>query len=442
MAGQKQSERLLDTRAFEARIAATDPVSLEGRVQAVIGLRMQAVLPRARLGDIVTIHRQGMSPLLAEVVAFDDAHTTLLPLDDPAGVAEDDRVHVTGEPLTLPFGDALLGRVLDGLGRPLDGHPSPHAPRRPLTARSPNPMQRPRIRRPLSLGIRCLDAFTTIGEGQRVGLFSGSGVGKSTLLGQIARQSDADVFVACLVGERGRELVEFLEDALGEDGLRRGVVLCATADQPPLARMKSAYSATAIAEGFRARGRRVLLLMDSLTRFARAAREVGLAAGEPPVRRGYPASVFAALPALVERAGTDPDGSITAFYTVLVEGDDMDDPIADEVRGVLDGHVVLDRGRADRGHWPAVDVLRSLSRVMPGITDASHRGAARRVRAWLSRYEANRDLVTLGAYRRGSDPALDEALQHIDAIERFLRQDAHERHRLSDTVTALLALAR
>ncbi|MFW6023633.1 MAG: FliI/YscN family ATPase, partial [Myxococcota bacterium] len=272
---------------------------------------------------------------------------------------------------------------------------------------------------------------------QRVGLFAGSGVGKSSLLGQIARQAEADVFVACLIGERGREVREFLDDALGEAGRRRGVVVAATSDAPALVRLKSAHVATAIAEWFRDRGQRVLLLMDSVTRFARAAREVGLAAGEPPARRGYPPSVFAALPGLLERSGTAGTGSITAFYTVLVEGGDLDEPVADEVRGILDGHIVLDRELGARGRWPAIDVLRSVSRAMDGVADPAQRDAARRVREHLAVYEAKRDLVTLGAYARGGDARLDAALDRIDAIEAFLTQDRHERADFAETCAHL-----
>jgi type III secretion protein N (ATPase) len=303
-------------------------------------------------------------------------------------------------------------------------------------------MERPRIVEPLVTGVRAVDGLMTIGRGQRVGLFAGSGVGKSTLLGQIARQADADVFVVALVGERGREVREFLEDSLGDDGMKRGVVVCATSDAPALVRLKSAYVATAIAEWFRDRGKSVLLLMDSVTRFARAGREVGLAAGEPPARRGYPPSVFAALPLLLERSGTSALGSITALYTVLVEGGDMEEPIADEVRGILDGHVILDRELGARGRWPAIDVLRSLSRVMDAITDESQRESARMLREHLAIYEEKRDLVSLGAYQRGSDARLDAALSRVDGIETFLRQRRDEREPLDETRARLANVVR
>jgi type III secretion protein N (ATPase) len=292
----------------------------------------------------------------------------------------------------------------------------------------------------MPLGVRVIDGLLTVGEGQRVGLFAGSGVGKSTLLGQIARQAEADVFVACLVGERGREVNEFLEDALGQEGLARGVVVCATSDAPALVRLKSVRVATAIAEWFREQGKRVVLLMDSVTRFARAGREVGLAAGEPPTRRGYPPSVFAALPGLLERTGTSDKGSITAFYTVLVEGGDLDEPVADEIRGILDGHFVLSRELAARGRWPAVDVLHSISRVMDAVTDESHRTIARQIKEDLALYENRRDLVSLGAYKAGSDPKLDDVLGRLDRIESFLVQGPTEATPLNETMKRLSSL--
>jgi FliI/YscN family ATPase len=342
--------------------------------------------------------------------------------------------------LEVVFGPALLGRVLDGLGRPADGGAPLEGTRREVMADAPSPISRPRVRHRLETGVRVLDAFATLAEGQRIGLFAGSGVGKTSLLGQIARQAQADVFVACLVGERGRELNDFLEEAVGEAGRQRGVVVCAGSDSPPLVRMKCPYVATAIAEGFRDQGQRVLLLLDSMTRFARAARDVGLAAGEAPARRGYPPSVFAALPALVERAGTAARGSITAVYTVLVEGDDLDEPIADELRGVLDGHIVLSRELAARGHYPAVDVPKSLSRLMERVATPEHARAAAAVRSQIALYEQKRDLLALGAYVPGTDKRLDAAVQRMDRIEAFLRQDARLTCNFDDTLAALDAL--
>jgi type III secretion protein N (ATPase) len=427
----------IDLARSVAALGAADPVRVTGSVREVVGLAIRAAIPGVRLGEVVEIQRRGEPPLPAEVVGFHLDEATLMPLGAPDGIGPDDPVRPTGRALSIPVGESVLGRVLDGLGRPLDGGPAVVGEPWDVMRAPPSPMTRPRIAKALPLGVRAMDALLTVGEGQRIGLFAGSGVGKSTLLGQIARQADADVFVACLVGERGREVVEFLEDSLGAEGRRRGVVVCATSDAPALVRMRSAWVATAVAEWFRDRGKRVLLLMDSVTRFARAAREVGLAAGEPPARRGYPPSAFAMLPQLLERSGTSERGSITAFYTVLVEGSDMEEPIADEVRGILDGHVVLDRALGARGRWPAIDPLVSLSRVMDQIVSPAHRDAAAKLRAHLALYESKRDLVTLGAYKKGSDPRLDAALGRIDAIEAFLRQDKRERTPFDSAVAQL-----
>jgi type III secretion protein N (ATPase) len=430
----------IDLNRAVSALRRAEPVQVEGRVREVVGLSIRAAVPGARLGEVVEIVRRDAPPLAAEVVGFHLDDVTLMPLGTLDGIGPDDPVRPTGRPLLVRCGHGLLGRVLGGLGDPIDGGPPIDGEPWEVLRPPPNPMTRPRIRRPLPLGVRALDALMTVGEGQRVGLFAGSGVGKSTLLGQIARQAEADVFVACLIGERGREVIEFLEDSLGFEGRQRGVVVCATSDTPALVRMRSAHVATAIAEWFRDRGQRVLLMMDSVTRFARAAREVGLAAGEPPARRGYPPSVFAMLPQLLERSGTSERGSITAFYTVLVEGGDMEEPIADEVRGILDGHIVLDRALGARGRWPAIDPLVSLSRVMDQITSEEHRQAASKLRAHLAVYESKRDLVALGAYKKGSDPRLDAALARIDAIEAFLRQGRNERAPFDATLAQLRRL--
>ena len=432
--------RALDDGVVARLLSRVEPVDVAGSVRELVGLAIRASVPGVRAGELVRIERRGLAPLLAEVVGFSGESATLMPLGDADGIGAEDAVRPLGRPLSITCGDALLGRVLDGLGDPIDGGPPIEGERWEVMRAPPAPLSRPRITRPMVTGVRAVDALTTLGEGQRVGLFAGSGVGKSTLLAQIARRASADVFVACLVGERGREVIDLIEDGLGREGLARGVVVCATSDAPPLVRMKSAHVATAIAEHFRERGARVLLLMDSVTRFVRAAREVGLAAGEPPARRGYPPSAFAMLPPLLERAGTSPKGSITGIYTVLVEGGDHDEPVADEVRGILDGHVVLDRELAGRGRWPAIDPLRSLSRVMERVTDEPHRAAARKVREHLAIYEEKRDLVVLGAYKAGSDARLDAALERIDAIERFLRQRPDEHTSLEETARALAAL--
>jgi len=430
----------LDLRAIEETLAGTDPVAAVGRLRSVIGLAIEADLPGSRLGELVEIERRQQPPLRAEVVGFRDSAATLLPLGPADGLGPDDAVRPVRGRLQVHVGRSVLGRVLDGLGAPLDGGPALQGELRPVLGPSPSPLARPRVNERMVTGVRAIDAFTTIGVGQRIGLFAGSGVGKSSLLGQIARQAQADVFVVCLVGERGRELADFLHDALGEQGLARGAVVCASSDSPPLVRMKAPFVATAIAEGFRDAGQRVLLLMDSVTRFARAAREVGLAAGEAPARRGYPPSVLSALPTLTERAGTAERGSITAIYTVLVEGDDLDEPIADELRGLLDGHIVLSRALASRSHYPAIDVPASLSRLMPRVAEREHVQAAAKVREHIAVHEQKRDLVALGAYVPGSDRRLDAALARADSIETFLRQDSGTACAFDETLTALQAL--
>ncbi len=429
-------ERALST------LAATDSVAVTGRVRALVGLTIRASIPGVRVGEVVEILRRDQGPLLAEVVGFELDDATLLPLGDARGVGPDLPVRPTGRPFAIQASDALRGRVIDGLGQPIDGRPLPPGVAWPVMRPAPDPLSRARITTPFVTGVRAIDGLMTLGEGQRVGLFAGSGVGKSTLLGRIARKADADVVVIGMVGERGREVRELVEEGLGAEGLARSVVVAATSDAPALVRMRSAWVATALAEYYRDRGQRVLLLMDSVTRFARAAREVGLAAGEPPARRGYPPSVFAALPELLERTGQGERGSITAVYTVLVEGGDMDEPIADEVRGVLDGHVLLDRELAARGRWPAIDPLHSLSRVMDAVTDARQVEHARALRAHLSVYEAKRDLVLLGAHEPGRDPQLDAALERIDAIEAFLRQPRGETCSFDETVEALARAVR
>lgn len=426
----------LDTEALRARLAGVASVRATGRVLGVTGLSLRFTLPGVRIGDVVTVRRRG-EPLDCEVVGFDGAQAIAMPLGALAGVGPDDEVEGTGGPLQVRASRELLGRVVDGLGRPFDGGRAIAGDLVPVDRDPPGALERRPVTATLATGVRVIDGLLTLGEGQRVGLFAGSGVGKSTLLGAIARGAEADVVVVALVGERGREVGEFLERCLGPEGRARSVVVVATSDVAALERLRAAQVATAYAEYFRDQGARVMLLVDSVTRFARAQREVGLAAGEPPARRGYPPSVFAMLPRLLERAGQGARGSITAIYTVLVEGGDMDEPIADEVRGILDGHIVMDRALAARGRYPAVDVTVSLSRVMDGIVAPEHRDGARRLRALVATYEAKRDLVTLGAYAKGSDRELDEALARMPRIEGFLRQDAGERAPLASTVSAL-----
>ncbi|MFT3698229.1 MAG: FliI/YscN family ATPase [Kofleriaceae bacterium] len=381
------------------------------------------------------------APISAEVVGFHDEQALLLPLGEITGIAPHSTVWRTGEPLTIKCGDDLLGRALDGLGQPIDDGPALQGECWLVDRAAPSALSRPPITAPLSTGVRAIDAMLTLGRGQRVGLFASAGVGKTTLLGQIARGTTADVIVVCQVGERGRELAELLGDELAP-ARAKTVVVCATSDAPPLVRLRAVHVATAIAEWFRdERGASVLLLVDSLTRVARAQREVGLSAGEPPARHGYPPSVFALLPRLIERAGATPKGAITALYTVLVAGNDLDEPIADEVRGLVDGHIVLDRRLAQRGHFPPIDVVASVSRLMHRVVDAAHAEAATTLRARLAVYEEHRDLITLGAYQAGRDRVVDTAVSAYPAIEGLLRQKRDEASDWDHTLAQLTRLS-
>jgi type III secretion protein N (ATPase) len=403
---------------------------------------IRATVPGVALGELVNIDRRERPPLPAEVVGFRGEQAVLVPLGDLAGIAPASAVWRTGAPLSITCGDDLLGRVLDGIGRPADGGAELVGEAWAVDRAAPAALSRPPITAPQPTGVRAIDTMLSLGRGQRIGLFAAAGVGKSTLLGQIARGAQADVIVSCHVGERGREVGELHGDELA--GARgRTVVVVATSDAPPLVRLRAVHVATAIAEWFRdRRGASVLLLVDSLTRVARAQREVGLSAGEPPARHGYPPSVFALLPRLVERAGATGDGVITAIYTVLVAGNDMDEPIADEVRGLVDGHIVLDRRLAQRGHFPPIDVVSSTSRLMHRVVDPKHAEAAARIREHLAIYEEHRDLVTLGAYQSGRDPKLDRAITAYPAIERVLRQAKTEAADWDHAISALLTLAR
>ena len=423
--------------ALKAKLAATTAFRPQGRVRAVTGLSLRFSMPGVRVGDVVLVKRRG-EPLACEVVGFDQGEAIAMPLGAITGIGPDDEVESTGSGFVVRASESLLGRVVDGLGRPIDDRGEIQGGAIvPVDRDPPRALDRRPVDRPISTGVRVLDGLLTMGEGQRIGLFAGSGVGKSTLLGAIARGAAADVVVVGLVGERGREVGDFLEHALGEEGRKRSVVVVATSDVAALERLRAAQVATAYAEYFRDQGAKVMLLVDSVTRFARAQREVGLAAGEPPARRGYPPSVFAMLPRLLERSGQGARGSITAIYTVLVEGGDMDEPIADEVRGILDGHVVLDRALAARGRYPAVDPTASLSRVMDAVVTPAQRDAARKLRTLVATFEAKRDLVILGAYAKGSDKELDEALAKMPKIEQFLRQSPHDAVAFADTVTML-----
>ncbi len=425
----------VDLSPLSRRLARFDPVKLNGKVTQMIGLVIEATGPSASVGEICEIRvNRGEPPVAAEVVGVRDdgaghPRVLLMPLGEVAGIRPGSEVVSTGAAQTVAVGPGLLGRVLDGLGRPLDGlGPIAGFTRpQPVNASPPDPLTRKRITEPLPLGVRVLDGLLTCGKGQRLGIFAGSGVGKSTLLGMIARGTEAPVNVIALIGERGREVREFLENDLGPEGLARSVVVVATSDQPALLRLKAALVATAIAEYFRDEaGRDVLLMMDSVTRLALAHRDVGLAAGEPPTTRGYTPSVFALLPRILERSGSGAVGTITALYTVLVDGDDMNEPVADAVRGILDGHVVLSRALAAQNHFPAVDVLSSVSRVLPMITTEEHRNAAGSLREILATYKNAEDLIAVGAYQPGSSPAIDRARTLIEPARAFLKQSMHE----------------
>ncbi|WP_131919041.1 flagellar protein export ATPase FliI [Heliophilum fasciatum] len=413
-----------------------EPVRMNGKVSQVIGLVVQADGPGANLGEICLLStRDGRERVRAEVVGFREKKTLLMPFGEMTGIGPGSQVLATGDVLRIHVGDAMLGRVIDGLGYPLDGKSFWEARQAyPLVAQPPSPLTRARISEVLPLGVKAIDGLLTCGRGQRLGIFAGSGVGKSTLLGMIARNTTADVNVIGLIGERGREVREFIEKDLGPEGLARSVVVVATSDQPALVRLKGAFVATAIAEYFRDQGRDVLLMMDSVTRFAMAQREVGLAVGEPPATRGYTPSVFAMLPKLLERSGTADKGTITALYTVLVDGDDMNEPIADAVRGILDGHIVLSRNLAAQNHYPAIDVLSSVSRVMIQLVDEKHRAAAAQLRQVLATYREAKDLIDIGAYQRGANERIDFAIARVDDCRRFLCQGIDERNSFADTV--------
>jgi type III secretion protein N (ATPase) len=424
--------------AVRGALDRTQALRVRGRITRLSGLVVEASAAGLRQGEAVEIRPRGVAPILAEVVGLLEDRAVLMPLGDAAGVGLESVVVGTGGPLAVRVGEALLGRILDGLGAPIDGRPLPAGLEAwPVDRPAPPALSRRRIHRALPTGVRALDALATLGEGQRLGIFAGAGVGKSTLLGQIARQVPAELSVIALVGERGREVREFVEDALGPEGLARSIVVAATSDAPALVRARAAHVATAIAEWFAERGARVVLMLDSITRYARAHREVALAAGEPPARHGYPASVFAALPRLLERAGNRTRGGITGLYTVLVAGGDLEEPIADEVRGILDGHVVLDRRLAEAGRFPAVDPLASLSRVMPAVTAPAHRAGAARLRALLAAHARHRELVAVGAYRRGTDADTDAALDRMPRIEAFLSQPPDRAEPLEATLAAL-----
>jgi ATP synthase in type III secretion protein N len=416
--------------------------TVNGRITEVIGTLIKAVVPQVKIGEVCLIKREG-EPLRTVVAGFTRDEVLLSPLGELEGIGPSSEVIPTRMPLSIKVGSALLGRVLNGLGEPLDEEvkgPLETSETYPVIQPPPDPFKRKRIEEPLTMGVRCLDGVLTIGRGQRVGIFAAAGGGKSTLLGMIARNAVVDVNVIALIGERGRELRDFIEESLGEEGMKRSVLVISTSDQSSELRLNAAYVGTAIAEYFRDQGKNVILMMDSVTRFARAVREIGLAAGEPPARAGYTPSVFSTLPKLLERAGNSDKGSITGLYTVLVAGDDMNEPVADEVRSILDGHIILSAELARAYHYPAIDVLQSASRVLPAITTEDHRENIGLVREVLANYKKNEMLVKIGEYKRGADKAGDFALDHVDKVNNFLKQKIEEKSSFDETVEQLKGL--
>lgn len=432
---------VLSAEKYVQVIRGIDPVRVNGKITQIIGLTIESEGPDVRIGELCSIYpSNSQTPIQAEVVGIRENKVLLMPLGEVRAIGPGCDVVASGKPMMVKAGFPLLGRILDGLGNPIDGKPLPFGLEEvPTHAKPPNPLTRPRIHAPLGVGVRTIDGLLTVGKGQRMGIFAGSGVGKSTLLGMISRNTTADVNVIALIGERGREVLDFLEQNLGEEGLKKSVVIVATSDQPALIRIKGALTATSIAEYFRDQGKDVLLVMDSVTRFAMAQREIGLAIGEPPTTKGYTPSVFAMLPQLLERTGTGPKGSISAMYTVLVDGDDMNEPIADAVRGILDGHIVLKRSIAGKGIFPAIDVLNSASRVMTEITSEEHLSAARNFTRLLATYNEAEDLINIGAYKKGSNRDIDLAVRLKPQMDSFLRQGIYEASNLEDGKSYLIS---
>ena len=431
----------INLKKFSNSIASSKPVRMNGKVTQVVGLVIEGYCPDTSVGAICEIKPLEGEPIPAEVVGFRNNKTLLMPLGELRGVGLDSLISVRRDKATLGVGPLLLGRVIDGLGNPIDDKgPIRVEEEYPIYALPVNPMTRPPIRKPLDLGIRSINGLLTCGQGQRVGIMAGSGVGKSTLLGMIARYTEADVNVIALIGERGRELREFIEKDLQEQGLHKSVVVVATSDQPPLVRMRGAYIATTIAEYFQKQGKKVLLMMDSATRFAMAMREVGLAIGEPPTTKGYTPSVFAALPKLLERTGNFPEGSITALYTVLVEGDDFNEPISDSMRSILDGHIVLSRDLAARSIYPPIDIMASASRVMTDVTSREHQELAAKFKEVLATHRQSEDLINIGAYKAGTNPGIDYAVSHIADMQSYLKQAVHDPVMLDDSLKELKAI--
>lgn len=431
----------IDFESKRLNIANKNYYSRLGKVSEVIGLIIQVEGLECFIGEVCEIIiKFSNKKVLAEVVGFKNKSLLLMPLDDILGIGPGCFVKPTRKSLKININDDILGNTLDGLGRPIGKGSLGKGELIDVERTPPNPFERKRISDVMSTGVKAIDGLLTCGEGQRIGIFAGSGVGKSTLLGMIAKYSDSDVNVIALIGERGREVLEFIEKDLGEEGYKKSVVICATSDQPPLVRLKGAFVATAVAEYFRDQGKKVMLMMDSVTRFAMAQREIGLATGEPPTTRGYTPSVFAMLPKLLERSGMSKDGSITAFYTVLVEGDDMNEPIADAVRGILDGHIVLSRKIAAKNHFPAIDIQGSISRIMKQVVDKEHFLKAGKLKENLAIYSESEDLINIGAYKKGTNPIIDKAIDLIDPINNFLTQDTEERFNYGESVESLKSI--
>lgn len=422
-------------------LSSIDTYKRYGRVKQVVGIMIESRGPICSIGDICYIYPQSQKEkkkILGEVVGFKDENVFIMPFTTVSDIAPGWLVESTEKPLEIKVGQALLGKVLDSLGKPLDESILPNNLQSwPTDQKPPNPLNRPPITEALEVGVRAIDGLLTIGKGQRIGIFAGSGVGKSTLLGMIARNTKADLNVIALIGERGREVREFIERDLGPEGLQRSIVVAATSDQPALMRIKGAYTATAIAEYYRDKGFNVMLMMDSVTRIAMAQREVGLATGEPPATKGYTPSVFSMLPILLERTGTNAKGSITAIYTVLVDGDDFNEPIADTVRGILDGHIVLDRNLANKGQYPAINVLKSISRLMSALATKEHKNVANRLRDILNTYVQSEDLINIGAYKKGSSQEIDEAIEYYPRIISYLKQSTDEKVSMDESISQL-----
>ena len=430
----------MDLKGFAEKLKGFDSRRSMGKIEKIIGMTVEASGPECNIGDVCRVYKKGEqdSFIYAEAVGFQADKVLLMPYTDIEGIGPGSIVDNTGKQLMVKTGNALIGRIVDAIGNPLDdGGEIHYTGEMPISGIPVNPLARPKIAEPLELGVKAIDGTCTLGKGQRIGIFAGSGVGKSTLMGMIAKKVKADLNVIALVGERGREVREFIENDLGEEGMKRSVVVVATSDQPAMMRSKCPMTATAIAEYFMQQGKDVLLMMDNLTRFAMAKCDVGLSIGEPPIMRGYTSSIYSEMPKLLERAGCFEGGSITGIYAVLVEGDDTNEPISDTVRGIIDGHIVLSRKIAAQNHYPAIDILPSISRLMSIICDKEHKDAAAKLRNLLALYNANYDLIAIGAYKHGTNPKLDEAIEKIDKINGFLMQAVDESFSLDETIRLL-----